>query len=207
GSLWTIGLVYWGWPFISGEIYGPSKISRIGIDEWLRVPNMPDVFAIGDCSGFVESTGKQVLPALAQVAERQGKYLAAQLNRIGKAGGGRANGGADMDVGDPFVYKHMGSMATIGRHKALVDLRQTKVMTLLSSLCFLISFQSSLLIFRHSFLPFCLQKGKGISMAGFVSWFIWRSAYLTRVVSWRNRFYVAVNWLTTMVFGRDISRL
>ncbi|CAN0854826.1 Internal alternative NAD(P)H-ubiquinone oxidoreductase A1, mitochondrial [Linum grandiflorum] len=113
---------------------------------------------------------------LVQVAERQGKYLAAQLNRIGKAGGGRANGGADMDVGEPFVYKHMGSMASIGRHKALVDLRQSK-------------------------------KGKGISMAGFISWFIWRSAYLTRVVSWRNRFYVAVNWLTTMVFGRDISRL
>nr|AFN53679.1 mitochondrial putative rotenone-insensitive NADH-ubiquinone oxidoreductase [Linum usitatissimum] len=67
-----------------------SPGGRIGIDEWLRVPNMPDVFAIGDCSGFVESTGKQVLPALA-------------------------------------------------------------------------------------------QKGKGISMAGFVSWFIWRSAYLTRV--------------------------
>lgn len=28
---------------------------------------MPDVFAIGDCSGFLESTGKSVLPALAQV--------------------------------------------------------------------------------------------------------------------------------------------
>lgn len=28
---------------------------------------MPDVFAIGDCSGFLESTGKPVLPALAQV--------------------------------------------------------------------------------------------------------------------------------------------
>ncbi|CAI0461483.1 unnamed protein product [Linum tenue] len=149
---------------------------RIGIDEWLRVPNVPDVYAIGDCSGFVESTGKPVLPALAQVAERQGKYLAGLLNRIGKAGGGRANSGAEVDLGDPFVYKHLGSMATLGRYKALVDLRQSK-------------------------------EGKGISLAGFLSWFIWRSAYLTRVISWRNRFYVAVNWLTTMVFGRDISRI
>ncbi|CAI0392480.1 unnamed protein product [Linum tenue] len=183
---------------------------RIGIDEWLRVANVPDVYAIGDCSGFVESTGKPVLPALAQVsakqtiasnleffalalqfwlphsqlvifwieqvAERQGKYLAGLLNRIGKAGGGRANSGAEVDLGDPFVYKHLGSMATLGRYKALVDLRQSK-------------------------------EGKGISLAGFLSWFIWRSAYLTRVISWRNRFYVAVNWLTTMVFGRDISRI
>ncbi|THG08401.1 hypothetical protein TEA_015301 [Camellia sinensis var. sinensis] len=149
---------------------------RIGVDEWLRVPSVQDVFSIGDCSGFLESTGRPTLPALAQVAERQGKYLASQLNKIGKAGGGHANAAKDNELGEPFVYKHLGSMATIGSFKALVDLRQSK-------------------------------EGKGLSMAGFVSWFIWRSAYLTRVLSWRNRFYVAINWATTFVFGRDISRI
>lgn len=149
---------------------------RIGVDEWLCVPSVQDVFSIGDCSGFVESTGRQTLPALAQVAERQGKYLANQLNRIGKAGGGRAKSGKDIDFGEPFVYKHLGSMASVGSYKALVDLRQSK-------------------------------EAKGLSLAGFISWFIWRSAYLTRVVSWRNRFYVAINWATTLVFGRDISRI
>ncbi|KAK4773699.1 hypothetical protein SAY87_028718 [Trapa incisa] len=153
-----------------------SPGGRIGIDEWLRVPSVQDVFAIGDCSGFLESTGKPVLPALAQVAERQGKYLASLLNSIGKAGGGHANCTKDIEFGGPFVYKHLGSMATVGSYKALVDLRQGK-------------------------------EGKGLSLAGFISWFIWRSAYLTRVISWRNRFYVAINWLTTFVFGRDISRI
>ena len=62
-----------------------------------------------------------------KVAERQGKYLAALLNKIGKEGGGRAGSGKDLELGDPFVYKHLGSMATIGRYKALVDLRQSKV--------------------------------------------------------------------------------
>lgn len=42
--------------------------SRIGVDEKLRVPGFVDVYAIGDCAGFVESVGKPVLPALAQVA-------------------------------------------------------------------------------------------------------------------------------------------
>lgn len=42
-------------------------IFRIGVDEWLRVPSVQDVFSVGDCSGFLESTGKPVLPALAQV--------------------------------------------------------------------------------------------------------------------------------------------
>jgi hypothetical protein len=40
---------------------------RIGVDEWLRVPSVEDVFAVGDCAGFLEQTGRPVLPALAQV--------------------------------------------------------------------------------------------------------------------------------------------
>lgn len=67
------------------------------------------------------------LGRLKQVAERQGKYLANELNRVGKASGGHANAAKDIDLGKPFVYKHLGSMATIGRFKALVDLRQSKV--------------------------------------------------------------------------------
>ncbi|XP_008800154.1 internal alternative NAD(P)H-ubiquinone oxidoreductase A2, mitochondrial-like [Phoenix dactylifera] len=149
---------------------------RIGVDEWLRVPSAEDVFALGDCAGFLEQTGKQVLPALAQVAEREGKYLAELFSMIGKQNGGKAHCAKEVSLGDPFVYRHLGSMASVGRYKALVDLRQSK-------------------------------DAKGLSMAGFVSWLVWRSAYLTRVVSWRNRFYVAVNWATTLVFGRDNSRI
>jgi len=61
------------------------------------------------------------------VAERQGKYLASLLNKIGKANGGRANSAKDIDFGEQFVYRHLGSMASIGSYKALVDLRQSKV--------------------------------------------------------------------------------
>lgn len=41
---------------------------RIGVDGWLRVPSVEDVFALGDCAGFLEQTGRPVLPALAQVS-------------------------------------------------------------------------------------------------------------------------------------------
>ena len=99
-----------------------SPGGRIGIDEWLCVPSAQEIFAIGDCSGFLESTGKPVLPALAQVAERQGKYIAKQLNRIGKAGGGYANKARDKEFREPFIYKHLGSMTFLSRYKALVDL-------------------------------------------------------------------------------------
>lgn len=100
---------------------------RVGIDEWLRVPSVDDVFALGDCAGFLEQTGKQVLPALAQVAEREGKYLAQLLKRVARQNGGKAHCAKKADLGEPFVYKHIGSMASVGRYKALVDLRENKV--------------------------------------------------------------------------------
>ncbi|KAL3627683.1 Internal alternative NAD(P)H-ubiquinone oxidoreductase A1, mitochondrial [Castilleja foliolosa] len=43
-----------------------SPGGRIGVDEWLRVPAVEDVFALGDCAGFLEKVGSPVLPALAQ---------------------------------------------------------------------------------------------------------------------------------------------
>lgn len=62
-----------------------------------------------------------------KVAEREGKYLANLLNKIGETGGGHANSAKEYVYKEPFVYKHLGSMATVGRYKALVDLRQSKV--------------------------------------------------------------------------------
>ncbi|XP_047311371.1 internal alternative NAD(P)H-ubiquinone oxidoreductase A1, mitochondrial-like [Impatiens glandulifera] len=186
GSEVPYGLLVWSTgvgpsDFVKSLDVPKSQGGRIGIDEWLRVPSVEDVFAIGDCAGFLQESGKPVLPALAQVAEREGKYLVELFNKMGKqnVGWGKAlsaNNNIPLTGEQPFVYKHLGSMASVGRYKALVDLRQSK-------------------------------DDKGVSMAGFLSWFIWRSAYLTRVVSWRNRFYVAVNWATTLVFGRDNSRI
>ncbi|KAJ7968483.1 Internal alternative NAD(P)H-ubiquinone oxidoreductase [Quillaja saponaria] len=181
GTVVPYGLLVWSTgvgpsDFVKSLNLPKSHGGRIGVDQWLRVPSVEDVFALGDCAGFLEQTGRPVLPALAQVAEREGKFLVGLFNKIGKQNGGKALSAKDLPLGDPFVYKHLGSMASVGRYKALVDLRQSK-------------------------------DAKGISMAGFVSWLIWRSAYLTRVVSWRNRFYVAVNWATTLVFGRDNSRI
>ena len=49
------------------------------------------------------------------------------FNKMGKQNGGKAFSAKDIALGDPFVYKHLGSMASVGRYKALVDLRQSKV--------------------------------------------------------------------------------
>jgi NADH:ubiquinone reductase (non-electrogenic) len=44
-------------------------------------------------------------------------------------------------------------------------------------------------------------KGKGFS-----SWLFWRSAYLTKLVSMKNKILVVFDWTKTFLFGRDISR-
>ncbi len=41
---------------------------------------------------------------------------------------------------------------------------------------------------------------------GFATWLFWRSAYLTRLVSFKNKLLVVFDWFKTFVFGRDISR-
>lgn len=93
-----------------------------------------------------------MLPALAQVAEREWKFLGELFCRIEKQNGGKAFCSKDIPLGNPYVYKHLGSMASVGHYKGLVDLRQSK-------------------------------GTNGISHAGFVSWLVWRYAYLTRVVN------------------------
>lgn len=44
-------------------------------------------------------------------------------------------------------------------------------------------------------------KGKGFS-----TWLFWRSTYLTKLVSWKNKVLVVFDWCKTFLFGRDISR-
>ncbi|MFM1920437.1 MAG: hypothetical protein RLZZ303_2071, partial [Candidatus Hydrogenedentota bacterium] len=41
---------------------------------------------------------------------------------------------------------------------------------------------------------------------GFTTWLFWRSAYLTKLVSFQNKFLVASDWLRSFIFGRDISQ-
>mmetsp|Transcript_2279 Transcript_2279/g.3575 ORF Transcript_2279/g.3575 Transcript_2279/m.3575 type:complete len:503 (+) Transcript_2279:59-1567(+) len=45
-----------------------------------------------------------------------------------------------------------------------------------------------------------------LSLSGFFSWITWRGVYLTKLGSWRNKLYVILNWTTTQLLGRDLTR-
>jgi NADH dehydrogenase len=50
------------------------------------------------------------------------------------------------------------------------------------------------------------DDGAGKRLKGWVAFLIWRGAYLTMTLSWRNKFLVPVQWLIVKLFGRDTSR-
>ncbi|KAG8770738.1 hypothetical protein FRC12_004081 [Ceratobasidium sp. 428] len=51
-----------------------------------------------------------------------------------------------------------------------------------------------------------IMQGEKQNVKGWAAWVIWRGAYLTKSVSWRNKILIPTLWMINWVFGRDISR-
>jgi NADH dehydrogenase len=105
-TVWAAGVK--GEP-AGGQLNLPLVNTRIDVDQTLQVKNYPHIFAIGDIAGFVGENGR-FLPMVAPVAMQQGRFVAQQIKRLAQ---GKAL--------ENFKYKDKGSMATIGRHKAIVE--------------------------------------------------------------------------------------
>ena len=50
------------------------------------------------------------------------------------------------------------------------------------------------------------REGAASGLKGFLAYAIWRGAYLTMTLSWRNKFLIPVQWLAVKLFGRHVSR-
>jgi NADH dehydrogenase len=85
--------------------------SRYRVNRFSEVENHPNIYAIGDISYMETPNYPQGHPQLANVAINQGKTLAKNLQR-------KWTNKEQV----PFEYKDKGSMATIGKHKAVVEL-------------------------------------------------------------------------------------
>lgn len=87
------------------------KGNRLKVNEFNQVLGTGNIFAIGDIAFQTEEKWPNGHPQVAQVAMQHGTLLAKNLQRLEK---GQAL--------QPFRYRDLGSMATIGRHKAVADL-------------------------------------------------------------------------------------
>jgi NADH:ubiquinone reductase (H+-translocating) len=93
----------------------PLINTRIDVESTLQVKHYPHIFAIGDIAGFVGENGR-MLPMVAPVALQQGRHVAQQIKKIAM--------GQELK---PFKYLDKGSMATIGRHKAIVEVKNLRM--------------------------------------------------------------------------------
>lgn len=111
--LWVSGIRANAMPGIDESHMGRGF--RFKVDEYNRIPGVEDVFAIGDqCLQTSDAAYPNGHPQVAQVAIQQAKNLAKNLKLIDQ--------GADSSALTAFHYKNLGSMATIGRNKAVVEI-------------------------------------------------------------------------------------
>lgn len=87
----------------------------------------------------------------------------------------------NMDQSPGFSFKNLGVLAYIGSSKALMQLPREGA-----------NGQDSNGYFR--------------GITGYPAWLIWKGAYLSMSMSWRNRLRILYSWLSNWAFGRDVSR-
>lgn len=93
------------------EIVGRGN--RLRVNAFNQVLGYDKIFAIGDIALMESEEHPNGYPMMVQPAIQQGKHLAENIIRLAKS-----------EEMKPFVYRNKGSMATVGRNKAVVDLPQ-----------------------------------------------------------------------------------
>jgi NADH:ubiquinone reductase (H+-translocating) len=119
-----------------------DKQGRMIVERDLTIPGHPEIFAIGDLANFSYQTG-QPLPGVAQPAIQQGAYAARTIIRRLKGKNGSR----------PFHYFDKGNLATIGRGRAVCDVRGLPIsgwpawlIWLFIHLIYIIQFRNRLLV-------------------------------------------------------------
>jgi NADH:ubiquinone reductase (H+-translocating) len=130
-----------------------DRAGRIVVEPDLSLPGHPEVFAAGDMITVRSADGgSDPLPGVAPVAMQQGRYLARTI-RTGRR--------------RPFRYVDKGNLATIGRSKAVADVKGLHlsgftawVTWLVVHLFYLIGFQNVLLVLIRWTVSFA-TRGRG----------------------------------------------
>ena len=88
-----------------------DRVGRVMVNDDLTIPGHPEVQVIGDLANFRDKDGKP-LPGVSPVAMQQGRHAARNICAM-----------MEERKPQPFRYWDKGSMATIGRHRAVADMR------------------------------------------------------------------------------------
>jgi NADH dehydrogenase len=157
--IWAAGVTASSMARQLGEMTGADvdRAGRVSVSPDLTLPGHPEVFAIGDMVRVLGEDGEpQQLLGVAPVAMQEGRYAA-------KAVKSRLRGREP----EPFRYRDKGNVATIGRSRAVADIKGLRVsgfpawvLWLLIHIWYLIGFQNRILVLiRWSFSFFTRGRG------------------------------------------------
>jgi NADH dehydrogenase len=116
-----------------------DRAGRVVVNPDLSVPGHPNVFVAGDLAALNGKDGKQ-LPGVAQVAMQQGRAAAKNIVRRVTA-----------EPTEPFRYKDLGNMATIGRNRAVADIHGIRLHGFIAWVIWLTIHLVNLIGFRNRF--------------------------------------------------------
>ena len=110
---WVAGVKANSLQGLPADAYGPGN--RLKVDTYNRLSQYPNIFAIGDTALMISEEYPKGHPQVVQPAIQQARNLIRNLQR--------AETGLPLQ---PFIYQNKGSMATIGRNHAVVELKKLR---------------------------------------------------------------------------------
>jgi NADH dehydrogenase len=141
--LWAAGVQ--GSPLAGSLEFERDHVGRLKVNADLSLPGHPEVLVIGDAAHVVDPGTGEPIPAVAQGAIQMGQYVASVI--------GKEIDGADPGDRPEFQYRDKGSMATIGRGKALASVNERTfggflgwLMWGLVHIMFLVGFRSKMVV-------------------------------------------------------------
>jgi NADH dehydrogenase len=129
--------------------------NRIRTDNICRVEGFQNIFAIGDVAAMITNDTPKGYPGVAQVAIQMGKATGKNIIHLIKG-----------EPTQPFKYFDKGSLATVGRNKAVADLGKIKFQGFFAWVVWMFVHLISLLGFRNKVIVFISWIGSYISYNG-----------------------------------------
>ncbi|SDM10401.1 NADH dehydrogenase [Daejeonella rubra] len=120
-----------------------TRANRILVNEFNQVKGYENIFAIGDVAAFITDEKPNGLPGVAPVAIQQGKMLAKNLISF-----------INNEKPEPFQYFDKGSMATVGRNLAVVDIGKIRFQGVFAWFVWMFVHLMSLVGFRNKVVTF-----------------------------------------------------
>ncbi len=189
--IWVCGVTGRRINGIDDKFYGPGN--RLIVDRFNKVEGLDNVFAVGDCALMKTHVYPKGHPQMAQAAIQQGKNLGQNFLR-------KEHG----QILKPFEYRDLGSMATIGRNKAVADIAGMNLTGFvawflwmgvhLMSILGVKNKISTLVDWAWSYITYDKSNRTLIAVTGFVAWFLWMGVHLMSILGVKNKISTLVDW-------------